>query len=222
MGGKPCASVWRRLRNAADERCWMSIGPTHQSVRANQKMGHRSTPDWSCARASISSASATRPTASISKGTFVGEACASGRAQSVQSRGMANEPRSAWRRLNVSTPETRRTFRTTNRCPRSGWNGWMTSADPKGWLDPGAVRWGCAHGRRQDRPGGGQTLSRADPGTDLPDDSHGYRPGRSAIDALRQTRQRCWRFDWVLDIDVQSYFDSIDWELLLKAALLHG
>ena len=36
-----------------------------------------------------------------------------------------------------------------------------------------------------------------------------------------KTRQRCWRFDWVLDIDVQSYFDSIDWELLLKAVRHH-
>ena len=53
------------------------------------------------------------------------------------------------------------------------------------------------------------------------EDSYGYRPGRSAIDALRKTRQRCWRFDWVLDIDVQSYFDSIDWELLLKAVRHH-
>lgn len=53
------------------------------------------------------------------------------------------------------------------------------------------------------------------------DDSSGYRPGRSAIDALRQTRQRCWRVDWVLDIDVQSYFDSIDWEVLLKAVRHH-
>ena len=53
------------------------------------------------------------------------------------------------------------------------------------------------------------------------DDSYGYRPGRSAIDALQKTRQRCWRFDWVLDIDVQSYFDSIDWELLLKAVRHH-
>jgi len=48
-------------------------------------------------------------------------------------------------------------------------------------------------------------------------DSYGYRPGRSAIDAVRQTRQRCWRYDFVLDIDVKGYFDSIDWELLLKA-----
>jgi RNA-directed DNA polymerase len=53
------------------------------------------------------------------------------------------------------------------------------------------------------------------------DDSYGYRPGRSAIDALQKARQRCWRFDWVLDIDVQSYFDSIDWELLLKAVRHH-
>ena len=52
-------------------------------------------------------------------------------------------------------------------------------------------------------------------------DSYGYRPGRSAIDALRKARQRCWRFDWVLDIDVQSYFDSIDGELLLKAVRHH-
>ena len=47
-------------------------------------------------------------------------------------------------------------------------------------------------------------------------DSYGYRPGRSAIGAVRQARQRCWRYDWVLDIDVKGYFDSIDWELLLS------
>jgi len=52
-------------------------------------------------------------------------------------------------------------------------------------------------------------------------DSYGYRPGRSAIDAIRETRQRCWRYDWVLDVDVRSYFDSIDWELLLKAVRKH-
>ena len=52
-------------------------------------------------------------------------------------------------------------------------------------------------------------------------DSYGYRPGRSAIDAIRKARQRCWRYDWVLDIDVRSYFDSIDWELLLKAVRKH-
>ena len=52
-------------------------------------------------------------------------------------------------------------------------------------------------------------------------DSYGYRPGRTAIDAVRQTRQRCWRYDFVLDIDVKGYFDSIDWELLLKAVRHH-
>src|SRR5205807_9957910 len=53
------------------------------------------------------------------------------------------------------------------------------------------------------------------------EDSYGYRPGRSAIDAIRTARQRCWRYDWVLDLDVRSYFDSIDWELLLKAVRKH-
>jgi len=52
-------------------------------------------------------------------------------------------------------------------------------------------------------------------------DSYGYRPGKSAIDAVSQTRQRCWRYDWVLDLDVKGYFDSIDWELLLKAVRHH-
>jgi RNA-directed DNA polymerase len=52
-------------------------------------------------------------------------------------------------------------------------------------------------------------------------DSYGYRPDRSAIDAVRKARQRCWRYDWVLDLDVRGFFDSIDWELLLKAVRKH-
>jgi RNA-directed DNA polymerase len=52
-------------------------------------------------------------------------------------------------------------------------------------------------------------------------DSYGYRPGKSAIDAVRTARQRCWRYDWVLDLDVKGYFDSIDWELMLKAVRHH-
>jgi group II intron reverse transcriptase/maturase len=52
-------------------------------------------------------------------------------------------------------------------------------------------------------------------------DSYGYRPGKSAIDAVRAARQRCWRYDWVLDIDIKGYFDSIDWQLLLKAVRHH-
>jgi len=51
--------------------------------------------------------------------------------------------------------------------------------------------------------------------------SYGYRPGRSAIDAVHQARQHCWRHDFVLDIDVKGYFDSIDWKLLLKAVRHH-
>src|SRR5690242_5648990 len=53
------------------------------------------------------------------------------------------------------------------------------------------------------------------------EDSYGYRPGRSAIDAIRTARQRCWRYDWVLDLDIKGFFDSIDWTLLLKAVWKH-
>ena len=52
-------------------------------------------------------------------------------------------------------------------------------------------------------------------------DSYGYRPGKSAIDAVRTARQRCWRSDYVLDIDVKGFFDTLDWELLLKAVRFH-
>lgn len=52
-------------------------------------------------------------------------------------------------------------------------------------------------------------------------DPHGYRPGRSAIDAIRTTRQRCWRTDWVVDLDIKAFFDSLDHELLLKALSHH-
>ena len=51
--------------------------------------------------------------------------------------------------------------------------------------------------------------------------SYGYRPGKSAIDAVRKARQRCWRYDWVLDLDIKGFFDSIDWELMLKAVRHH-
>ncbi len=52
-------------------------------------------------------------------------------------------------------------------------------------------------------------------------DSYGYRPGRSAHDALVVTRQRCWRHDWVLDLDVRAFFDSVPHDLLLKAVAHH-
>lgn len=52
-------------------------------------------------------------------------------------------------------------------------------------------------------------------------DSYGYRPGRSALDAVAQCRKRCWKFDWVIDLDLRSFFDSIDHDLLLKAVSKH-
>lgn len=52
-------------------------------------------------------------------------------------------------------------------------------------------------------------------------DSYGYRPGRSAHQALAVTRQRCWRYDWVVDLDISKYFDTIDHELLMTAVRRH-
>lgn len=49
------------------------------------------------------------------------------------------------------------------------------------------------------------------------DDSYGYRPGRAAQDAVGVCRQRCWKTDWVIDLDIQKFFDSVNWDLLLKA-----
>jgi RNA-directed DNA polymerase len=49
------------------------------------------------------------------------------------------------------------------------------------------------------------------------DDSYGYRPGRSALDAVATCRQRCWKNDWVIDLDVAAFFDSVDHDLMVKA-----
>lgn len=53
------------------------------------------------------------------------------------------------------------------------------------------------------------------------DDSYGYRRGRSAHDALAVCRQRCWQFSWAIDLDVKSFFDSVDHQLMLKAVGHH-
>jgi RNA-directed DNA polymerase len=52
-------------------------------------------------------------------------------------------------------------------------------------------------------------------------DSYGYRPGRSALDAVGVCRERCWWRDWVLDLDIQSFFDSVPWDLVLNAVAHH-
>jgi group II intron reverse transcriptase/maturase len=53
------------------------------------------------------------------------------------------------------------------------------------------------------------------------DDSYGYRPGKSALDAVGVARQRCWRNDWVVDLDIKSFFDDIDRDLLMRAVRKH-
>lgn len=52
-------------------------------------------------------------------------------------------------------------------------------------------------------------------------DSYGYRPRRSAIDAVAACRRRCWKNDWVIDMDIQGFFDTVAWDLLLKAVASH-
>ncbi|SFL21811.1 group II intron reverse transcriptase/maturase [Streptosporangium canum] len=52
-------------------------------------------------------------------------------------------------------------------------------------------------------------------------DSYGYRPGKSALDAVRKCRERCWKKDWVIDLDVRKLFDSVRWDLIVKAVEAH-
>lgn len=52
-------------------------------------------------------------------------------------------------------------------------------------------------------------------------DSYGYRPGKSALDAVGATRERCWKYDWMLEFDIRGLFDNIDHELLLRAVRKH-
>ena len=52
-------------------------------------------------------------------------------------------------------------------------------------------------------------------------DSYGYRPNKSALDAVGMARKRCWRYNWVLDLDIKGFFDNISHELLMKAVTKH-
>jgi len=48
-------------------------------------------------------------------------------------------------------------------------------------------------------------------------DSYGYRPGRSALDAVEVCRRRCWKRDWVIDLDIEKFFDTVRWDLVVAA-----
>ena len=52
-------------------------------------------------------------------------------------------------------------------------------------------------------------------------DSYGYRPGKSALDAVGVARERCWRMDWVIDLDIRDFFGSLDHRLMMKALRHH-
>lgn len=52
-------------------------------------------------------------------------------------------------------------------------------------------------------------------------DSYGYRPGRSALDAVETARRRCWEYDWVIDLDIRAFFDTVPWEHVLAAVAAH-
>ena len=52
-------------------------------------------------------------------------------------------------------------------------------------------------------------------------DSYGYRPHRSALDAVGACQQRCWEYNWVIDLDIRKFFDSVRWDLVLKAVEAH-
>jgi RNA-directed DNA polymerase len=53
--------------------------------------------------------------------------------------------------------------------------------------------------------------SRLEPAVDplFHPDSYGYRPGKSALDAVGQARQRCWRYDWIIDLDIKGFLDRV-------------
>jgi RNA-directed DNA polymerase len=52
-------------------------------------------------------------------------------------------------------------------------------------------------------------------------DSCGYRPGKSALDAVRTCRERCWRFDWVIEFDIRKFFDTVPWDKVVAAVEAH-
>lgn len=52
--------------------------------------------------------------------------------------------------------------------------------------------------------------------------SFGYRPSRNAHQAVAQARRNCWRYDWVLDMDMKAFFDTIEHDLMMRAIEKHA
>jgi len=52
-------------------------------------------------------------------------------------------------------------------------------------------------------------------------DSYGYRPGKSALEAVQFCRRRCWRFDWVIEFDIRKFFDTVSWDKVVAAVEAH-
>jgi RNA-directed DNA polymerase len=52
-------------------------------------------------------------------------------------------------------------------------------------------------------------------------DSYGYRPGKSALDAVGRARERCWKRDYVIDLDIKGFFDNLEHSLIMRAVKKH-
>jgi len=76
------------------------------------------------------------------------------------------------------------------------------------------------HNRRSSCPNGGGYAFGGKAEPRFHPDSYGYRPKKAAWDAVGVCRQRCWKRDWVIDLDVEKFFDSVPWDLIVKAVRL--
>ena len=100
--------------------------------------------------------------------------------------------------------------------------GVLLSAPGAGGRDPEAAwRWGPfarrADGRRPGRADGGGHASGGAGGTSVPPRLLWLPAEQVALDAVGVCRQRCWKYDWVIDLDVQKFFDTVPWDLIVKA-----
>jgi len=73
-----------------------------------------------------------------------------------------------------------------------------------------------------DRADGGEVETGAGGGPTVPFGFLRISSGKSALDAVGQARQRCWRYDWILDLDIKGFFDNIPQDLLIRAVKKHA